>query len=135
MCSTIICCRLSCTSNRIVIMSIHQPRYSIFKLFDTLTLLSVGNMVYHGPAGQALAYFSRLGTCMIPFVSLKHYICNSCLHWTIEHELLLWLREVRVINLLHVQGLSVKSMTIQLTSFWMWSCSLRMKRAPALVGW
>ena len=42
-------------------MSIHQPRYSIFKLFDTLTLLSVGKMVYHGPADQALRYFQTLG--------------------------------------------------------------------------
>ena len=42
-------------------MSIHQPRYSIFKQFDTLTLLSVGNMVFHGPAGQALPYFHQLG--------------------------------------------------------------------------
>jgi ABC-type multidrug transport system ATPase subunit len=40
-------------------MSIHQPRYSIFKLFDTLTLLSLGSMVYHGQAGEALEYFDR----------------------------------------------------------------------------
>ena len=42
-------------------MSIHQPRYSIFKLFDSLTLLSVGNMVYHGSAHKALEYFDRIG--------------------------------------------------------------------------
>ena len=53
--------RLSQVNNRIVIMSIHQPRYSIFKLFDSLTLLSVGNMVYHGNAHRALEYFDRIG--------------------------------------------------------------------------
>ena len=42
-------------------MSIHQPRYSIFKLFDTLTLLSLGNMVYHGIANEALDYFNGIG--------------------------------------------------------------------------
>ena len=42
-------------------MSIHQPRYSIFKLFDSLTLLTMGNEVYHGPAKHALAYFDNLG--------------------------------------------------------------------------
>ena len=43
-------------------MSIHQPRYSIYKLFDTITLMSLGNIVYHGTAGEtALQYFSGLG--------------------------------------------------------------------------
>ena len=54
-------CSLSIKGNNVVIMSIHQPRYSIFKLLDTLTLLSDGNMVYHGAAAQALSYFSEAG--------------------------------------------------------------------------
>jgi len=45
----------------VIIMSIHQPRYSIFKLFDRLTLLSLGNMVYHGEPLHALHYFGELG--------------------------------------------------------------------------
>ncbi|KAL5486908.1 hypothetical protein EMCRGX_G019448 [Ephydatia muelleri] len=54
--------RLCEGGNRIVIMSIHQPRYSIYKLFDTITLMSLGNIVYHGTAGEtALQYFSGLG--------------------------------------------------------------------------
>lgn len=44
-----------------VIMSIHQPRYSIFKTFDTITLLSVGELVYQGPADEALKYFEDIG--------------------------------------------------------------------------
>ena len=44
-----------------VIMSIHQPRYLIFKLFDTLTLLSKGNIVYHGASQKCLQYFENLG--------------------------------------------------------------------------
>ena len=42
-------------------MSIHQPRYSIFKQCDTLTLLSLGNVVYHGSAQSALSYFEKIG--------------------------------------------------------------------------
>ena len=54
---------LSVKGNTIVIMSIHQPHYSIFidKLLDTLTLLSAGDVVYHGEANLALDYFSGLG--------------------------------------------------------------------------
>nr|XP_033815304.1 broad substrate specificity ATP-binding cassette transporter ABCG2 isoform X3 [Geotrypetes seraphini]XP_033815312.1 broad substrate specificity ATP-binding cassette transporter ABCG2 isoform X3 [Geotrypetes seraphini]XP_033815321.1 broad substrate specificity ATP-binding cassette transporter ABCG2 isoform X3 [Geotrypetes seraphini] len=44
-----------------IILSIHQPRYSIFRLFDGLTLLAGGRMVYHGTAQDTLPYFSSLG--------------------------------------------------------------------------
>ncbi|XP_053714260.1 broad substrate specificity ATP-binding cassette transporter ABCG2d isoform X2 [Synchiropus splendidus] len=46
---------------RTIIMSIHQPRYSIFRLFDSLTLLVSGKMAYHGPSPNALDYFSNIG--------------------------------------------------------------------------
>ncbi|KAL5017918.1 hypothetical protein ScPMuIL_003640 [Solemya velum] len=46
---------------RTVVFSIHQPRFTIFRLFDSLTLLSLGEMVYHGTASQALEYFSSVG--------------------------------------------------------------------------
>ena len=57
--------RLSEKGNHIVIMSIHQPRYSIFKLLDTLTLLSAGNVVYHGQANTALEYFHGAGIAIL----------------------------------------------------------------------
>ncbi|XP_072478443.1 broad substrate specificity ATP-binding cassette transporter ABCG2 isoform X2 [Notamacropus eugenii] len=46
---------------RTIIFSIHQPRYSIFKLFDSLTLLASGRLIYHGPAQEALEYFASSG--------------------------------------------------------------------------
>ncbi|XP_043911511.1 broad substrate specificity ATP-binding cassette transporter ABCG2-like [Protopterus annectens] len=46
---------------RTIIFSIHQPRYSIFKLFDTLTLLASGKVMYHGPAAEALGFFQSIG--------------------------------------------------------------------------
>uniref|UniRef100_A0A4W4DT49 ABC transporter domain-containing protein n=1 Tax=Electrophorus electricus TaxID=8005 RepID=A0A4W4DT49_ELEEL len=49
---------------RTIILSIHQPRYSIYRLFDSLTLLAGGRQVYHGPAQNALDYFTDVGfTC------------------------------------------------------------------------
>uniref|UniRef100_A0A3B4WFV5 ATP-binding cassette, sub-family G (WHITE), member 2a n=1 Tax=Seriola lalandi dorsalis TaxID=1841481 RepID=A0A3B4WFV5_SERLL len=51
-------------NGRTIILSIHQPRYSIYRLFDSLTLLVTGKQVYHGPAQSALEYFSDIGyTC------------------------------------------------------------------------
>ncbi|NXU81896.1 ABCG2 protein, partial [Oreotrochilus melanogaster] len=52
---------------RTIVFSIHQPRYSIFKLFDSLTLLALGKVLYHGPAKQALEYFSSIGYECEPF--------------------------------------------------------------------
>ena len=52
---------LSQVNNRIVVMSIHQPRYSIVKLFDTLTLINRGELVFQGHTERAIAYFGELG--------------------------------------------------------------------------
>ncbi|XP_041485060.1 broad substrate specificity ATP-binding cassette transporter ABCG2-like isoform X2 [Lytechinus variegatus] len=46
---------------RTIIFSIHQPRYSIFRLFDKMHLLGRGKTIYHGPAQEALEYFSSIG--------------------------------------------------------------------------
>lgn len=48
------------STGRTVISTIHQPRSSIFALFDQLLLLSEGRIMYAGPAQQAVAYFSSL---------------------------------------------------------------------------
>lgn len=48
-----------------VIFSIHQPRYSIYKMFTNLILLSLGKVVYHGPAPEALDFFSSIGESQI----------------------------------------------------------------------
>ncbi|XP_063165820.1 broad substrate specificity ATP-binding cassette transporter ABCG2-like [Candoia aspera] len=52
---------------RTIIFSIHQPRYSIFKLFDSLTLLAAGKLLYQGPADNALTYFRNLGFVCEPY--------------------------------------------------------------------
>ncbi|NWW32649.1 ABCG2 protein, partial [Panurus biarmicus] len=50
-----------------IIFSIHQPRYSIFRLFDSLTLLAAGRVLYHGPAQQAIEHFQSIGYQCEPY--------------------------------------------------------------------
>ncbi|NXY79039.1 ABCG2 protein, partial [Glareola pratincola] len=50
-----------------IIFSIHQPRYSIFRLFDNLTLLAAGRVLYHGPAQNAIGYFHSIGYQCEPY--------------------------------------------------------------------
>lgn len=44
-----------------VIMAIHQPRGSIFNLFDDLLLLAEGRVMYSGPANAVAHHFAALG--------------------------------------------------------------------------
>ena len=50
------------SKGKTVILSIHQPRYSVFKLFDVLMLLAEGEMVYQVPHPSPLP--------SLPFFSL-----------------------------------------------------------------
>lgn len=51
---------LAKNDGRTIICTIHQPRSNIFSLFDMLLLLSEGQVVYFGPASNAISYFSKL---------------------------------------------------------------------------
>nr|QIT08317.1 putative ABC transporter G family member 24-like protein [Siraitia grosvenorii] len=45
-----------------ICMVVHQPSYTLFKMFDDLVLLAKGGFtVYHGPARRVEEYFSGLG--------------------------------------------------------------------------
>uniref|UniRef100_A0A8C8ULQ7 ABC transporter domain-containing protein n=1 Tax=Peromyscus maniculatus bairdii TaxID=230844 RepID=A0A8C8ULQ7_PERMB len=44
-----------------VIFSINQAQYSIFRFFDSLTLVASGKVMYHGPSQEALEYFKSAG--------------------------------------------------------------------------
>ncbi|XP_055335659.1 broad substrate specificity ATP-binding cassette transporter ABCG2-like [Paramacrobiotus metropolitanus] len=48
-------------SGRTIIFSIHQPRFSIYRMFDTLVLLSAGRVAYHGLAAKSIDYFQENG--------------------------------------------------------------------------
>ncbi|CAF1013506.1 unnamed protein product, partial [Adineta ricciae] len=44
-----------------IVCSIHQPQSKIFNLFDSLTLLKSGNIIYQGPRKQAMEVFRAAG--------------------------------------------------------------------------
>ncbi|KAJ3277913.1 hypothetical protein HK104_002846 [Borealophlyctis nickersoniae] len=46
---------------RTSIVTIHQPSANIFKLFDSLILLSRGDLIYSGPTRDVLRYFESVG--------------------------------------------------------------------------
>lgn len=48
-------------SGHTVITTIHQPSSSMYRLFDTVLLMSEGRIAYYGPADEALDYFAKLG--------------------------------------------------------------------------
>lgn len=47
-----------------VVCSIHQPRSSIFRMFDDVMLLSEGRVMFQGPAGRVARYFRAKGHAM-----------------------------------------------------------------------
>jgi len=64
-----------------VILTIHQPRSDIFKLFDKVTILSLGCMTYSGKASEIAEYFERIGfpcpTYANPLDTYGNYISKS----------------------------------------------------------
>jgi ATP-binding cassette subfamily G (WHITE) protein 1 len=58
---------------RTVICTIHQPSSDTFHLFDDLLLLGGGQVLYHGPVQEAVAYFTRLGYECPPYTNPADY--------------------------------------------------------------
>ena len=84
-------CSLS-TRGRVVITTIYQPQFAMYDMFDSLTLLSRGSVVYHGPAGDvAISYFSENGKCICVcvYVCTHARVCVSthlCTHLYVQQE-------------------------------------------------
>ncbi|KAM9061902.1 ATP-binding cassette sub-family G member 8 [Sarcophilus harrisii] len=47
--------------NRLVLISLHQPRSDIFKLFDLVLLMTSGTTIYSGTARDMVKYFTDIG--------------------------------------------------------------------------
>lgn len=47
--------------NRLVLISIHQPRSDIFRLFDLVLLMTSGTTLYLGAAQHIVQYFTAAG--------------------------------------------------------------------------
>lgn len=58
-----------------VVISIHQPRSSIFTLFDDVVLMTEGEVVYAGEAAKMVPYFASLGyPCPKNFNPAEHVL-------------------------------------------------------------
>lgn len=47
--------------NRLVLISLHQPRSDIFRLFDLVLLMTSGTPIYLGAAQHMVQYFTEIG--------------------------------------------------------------------------
>ncbi|KAM4866909.1 ATP-binding cassette sub-family G member 8 [Thomomys bottae] len=47
--------------NRLVLISVHQPRSDIFRLFDLVLLMTSGTTIYLGAAQHMIQYFAAIG--------------------------------------------------------------------------
>lgn len=54
-------CHRLASKGRNIIMSVHQPRSDIFFLFDSVTLLARGKLVYSGSVHSMVGHFEKLG--------------------------------------------------------------------------
>ena len=52
---------LAHNQGKIVLLTIHQPRSDIFRMFDQVGIMSHGKTVYFGGSEQMLEYFDKLG--------------------------------------------------------------------------
>ena len=62
--------------NRLVITVIHQPRSSIFDMFDKLLLLSEGRVVYMGESHACARYFDAQGFAVPQFFNPADYFLD-----------------------------------------------------------
>ena len=68
--------RLATHYNKTLVLSIHQPRSSIFQLFDQLVLLSNGEMVYSGDAHRISEFLKNEGYVCPPDYNIADYLID-----------------------------------------------------------
>ncbi|KAI8372254.1 P-loop containing nucleoside triphosphate hydrolase protein [Choanephora cucurbitarum] len=61
---------------RTIIVTIHQPRSNIFKMFDSLMLLANGRQVYFGPTRSCSDYFKSLGFTVPADYNIADYLID-----------------------------------------------------------
>lgn len=69
--------KIAVEKNIAVVCTIHQPRSSIWGIFDDILLLAPGGLViYHGPRDQALAYFASIGHHCPPYTNPAEFLID-----------------------------------------------------------
>eukprot|EP01124_Arcella_intermedia_P003352 TRINITY_DN11836_c0_g1_i1.p1 TRINITY_DN11836_c0_g1~~TRINITY_DN11836_c0_g1_i1.p1 ORF type:complete len:566 (+),score=85.82 TRINITY_DN11836_c0_g1_i1:213-1910(+) len=70
-----------CSLGHTIVATIHQPRSTIFNLFDYLLLLHEGKTVYYGEANKAVHYFKERGILCPSFINPADFLLDM-----LEHE-------------------------------------------------
>lgn len=69
---------------RSVIMAIHQPRYGIFKQFDSTTILSRGKVAYSGCTSEIIPYFEAYGCACEAFNNPADFVLDCLVDFEIQ---------------------------------------------------
>lgn len=52
---------LAHNQGKIILLTIHQPRSDIFRMFDQVGIMAYGKLVYFGGSEDMMEYFGKLG--------------------------------------------------------------------------
>ncbi|KAK3736955.1 hypothetical protein RRG08_009434 [Elysia crispata] len=78
-------------AGRMIILSIHQPRFSIYQLVDSTTMLASGRLIYQGPPTSAIEFFASQGFVCPPYNNPPDFfldvITNSTQGSTVDLQL------------------------------------------------
>lgn len=75
-----------CADGTTVVASIHQPRGSIYNMFDDLILVAQGRVVYNGPAEKAGPHFKSLGFSCPPNINPGEHVVGTHTHGARKQE-------------------------------------------------
>ncbi|KAL1923307.1 uncharacterized protein VTP21DRAFT_8287 [Calcarisporiella thermophila] len=78
--------KLAKQHGRTVVVAIHQPRSSIFNMFDSLLLLSGGCTVFCGPAPKVAEYFRSIGYTAPPDYNIADYFIDLTMENTVARK-------------------------------------------------
>eukprot|EP01135_Chromosphaera_perkinsii_P001219 Nk52_evm18s162 gene=Nk52_evmTU18s162 len=73
-------------SGRIVMCTIHQPKYEIFRMFDRLIVLSGGQTAYNGYTKNSIDYLQQIGYPVPEFINPADHFMKVVSPQPIENE-------------------------------------------------
>lgn len=63
--------------NKIILLTIHQPRTDILELFDKIILLSMGELIWFGTTNDAIDHFENLGYKLPPKTNPSDFFLDT----------------------------------------------------------
>ena len=69
--------KLAKKEKKIVLLTIHQPRTDILNLFDSIILLSNGELIWDGTSADAIEHFTKLGYPLPPSTNPSDFFLDT----------------------------------------------------------